>query len=257
MALVSSGIDKVRAFGLAAGIGADGAAVNEPVSILVKWYSEHEDKLHQVYINGQLAGATDDCRQRMIISNIRSSMSSSAKIEVYAVGLDEGDVDYSEQLEDAGQFGRVGLGWARGQSLPFEGTGQVFSDGGSGVVDYDNGLVGGGVRLWPAWQDKGGFGLSRFGTSDFGYDGAAAVGFGIGSFGEGEFGFDAEKIGWQSGELATGKYKFGVKISDKEGNESPATETEAITVIRAAGGAEGLAIESYDAGQNELILSVN
>ncbi len=46
MTLVSSGIDKVRAFALAAGIGADGAAVNEPVNILVKWRSGHEDKLH-------------------------------------------------------------------------------------------------------------------------------------------------------------------------------------------------------------------
>jgi hypothetical protein len=257
MALVSSGIDKVRAFGLAAGIGADGVAVNEPVSILVKWHSEHEDKLYQVYINGQLAGVTDDCRQRTIIANIRSLMSSSAKIEIYAVGLDEGDIDFGGQLEDAGRFGRAAVSWARGQGLPFDGTGQIFSDGGSGVVDYDNGLITSGMRLWPAWQDKGGLGLSRFGESDFGYDGSAAVGFGLGGFGEGEFGFDADKIGWQSGELVTGKYKFAVKISDKEGNESPATETEAITVIRAAGGAEEISVESYDAGQDELILSVS
>jgi hypothetical protein len=257
MTLVSSGIDKVRAFALAAGIGADGAAVNEPVNILVKWSSGHEDKLHQVYINGQLAGLTDDCFQRTIIATVRSVMSSSAKIEIYAVGLDEGDVDFSRQLENTVQFGRVNLGWSRRQSLPLDGMGQVFSDGGSGVVDYDKPLTGCGLRLWPAWQDKGGFGLGRFGASDFGYDGSAAVGFGRGSFGEGDFGFDADAINWQSGELATGEYKFAVKISDREGNESSATETDAITVIRAAGGAEEIAVESYDKDQDELVLSVN
>ena len=193
MTLVSSGIDKVRAFALAAGIGADGAVVNEPVNILVKWHSQHEDKLHQVYINGQLAGLTDDCFQRTIIATVRSVMSSSAKIEIYAVGLDEGDVDFSGQLENTVQFGRVSLGWSRRQGLPLDGTAQVFSDGGSGVVDYDKGLAGCGLRLWPAWQDKGGFGLGRFGASDFGYDGSAAVGFGRGSFGEVGFGLRRSK----------------------------------------------------------------
>lgn len=257
MTLVSSGIDKVRAFGLAAGIGADGTAVNEPVNILVKWRSEHEDKLHQVYINSELAGVTDDCFQRTIIATVRSVMSSSAKIEIYAVGMDEGDVDFSVQLENMMQFGRVSLGWAREQSLPLDGMGQVFSDGGGGVVDYDKPLAGSGLRLWPAWQDKGGFGLSRFGASDFGYDGSAAVGFGRGSFGEGDFGFDADAINWQSSELATGEYKFAVGISDREGNESSAIETDVITVIRAAGGAEEIAVESYDKDQDELVLSVN
>ncbi len=257
MTLVSSGIDKVRAFALAAGIGADGAAVNEPVNILVKWRSGHEDKLHQVYINGRLAGLTDDCFQRTIIATVRSVMSSSAKIEIYAVGPDEGDVDFSGQLENTVQFGRVSLGWTREQGLPLDGMGQIFSDGSSGAVDYDRGLAGCGLRLWPAWQDKGGFGLSRFGASDFGYDGSAAVGFGRGSFGEGDFGFDADAINWQSGELATGEYKFAVKVSDRKGNESSATETDAITVIRAAGGAEEIAVESYDKDQDELVLSVN
>jgi len=257
MTLVSSGIDKVRAFALAAGIGSDGAAVNEPVNILVKWRSGHEDKLHQVYINGQLAGLTDDCFQRTIIATVMSVMSSSAKIEIYAVGLDEGDVDFSRQLENTVRFGRVNLGWSRRQGLPLDGMGQVFSDGGSGAVDYDKGLAGCGLRLWPAWQDKGGFGLGRFGASDFGYDGSAAVGFGRGSFGEGDFGFDADAINWQSGELATGEYKFAVKVSDRKGNESHAAETDVITVIRTAGSAEKIAVESYDKDQDELILSVN
>ena len=141
--------------------------------------------------------------------------------------------------------------------MPLDGTGQVFSDSGSGAVDYDKPLAGYGLRLWPAWQDKGGFGLARFGESDFGYDGSAAIGFGRGAFGKGNFGFDADIIGWQSAELATGEYKFAVKVSDRKGNESPAAETDVIGVIRAAGGAKEIAVESYDKDQDELVLSVN
>ena len=118
-------------------------------------------------------------------------------------------------------------------------------------------MTGCGLRLWPAWQDKGGFGLSRFGASDFGYDGSAAVGFGRGSFGEGDFGFDADIINWQSSELATGEYKFAVKVSDGKGNESSASQTDVITVIRTASGAEEIAAESYDKDQDKLVLSVN
>ena len=53
MGLISSSIDRVRAFALAAGIAADGISVNEPLSVLVKWRSQHGDKLHQVYVNGE------------------------------------------------------------------------------------------------------------------------------------------------------------------------------------------------------------
>ena len=38
--------------------------------------------------------------------------------------------------------------------------------------------------------------MSKFGYSDFGYDGSAAIGLGKGSFGNGWFGFDAEAIKW-------------------------------------------------------------
>ena len=257
MTLISSGIDKVRAFALAAGIGAGGTVVNEPASILVKWRSGHGDRLHQVYINGRLAGVTDDCLQRTIIVPIAPAASSSVKIEVYAVEMDAGGIDLSGQLEGTVQFGRASLSWAREQGLPLDGTGQVFSDSGSGAVDYGRPLSACGLRLWPAWQDKGGFGLAGFGKSDFGYDGSAAVGFGKGSFGGGNFGFDADTISWQSAELATGEYKFAVKVSDNKGNESSASQTDAIGVIRAPGGAKGIVVESYDKDQDELILSVN
>ena len=257
MGLISNGIERVRAFALASGIGANGGVVNEPVSVLVKWRSEHEDKLHQVYINGELAGITADCQQRMIVVAIRSVLTSSARVEVYGVELCERNIDFSGELGSFGQMGRVEISWPRELSLPFEGEGQVFSDGGSGQINYASPVTSEGLRLWPGWQDKGGFGLSRFGLSDFGYDGSAGVGFGQGCFGQGQFGFDADQIKWQSSELITGRYKFGVKVMDQAGNSSSGIETETITVIRTAQGAKKLEDESYDKGQNKLILSVN
>ncbi len=47
MGLISSGIDRVRVFALAVGVGADGEAVNEPVGVLVKWRS---NKIYGQYI---------------------------------------------------------------------------------------------------------------------------------------------------------------------------------------------------------------
>ena len=257
MGLISSGIERVRAFALAAGIVASGRTVNEPVSVLIKWRSEHEDKLHQVYINGELSGVTADCQQRMIVGAIRSGLTSSARVEVDAVEPCERDIDFSDELDSFVQARRVEISWLRVLSLPFEGQSQVFSDGGSGQIDYESPVTKEGLRLWPGWQDKGGFGLSTFGLSDFGYDGSASVGFGRGYFGQGQFGFDADQIKWQSSELVTGRYKFGVKIMDRAGNSSTGTETETITMILAAQGAEELEAESYDKGQNKLILSVN
>ena len=155
MILVSSGINRVRAFALASGIGADGGVVNEPLSVLVKWRSEHEDKLHQIYVNGELAGVTTDCLQRMIVVLVRSSLTSSAQIEVYAVEPGQGDVDFGVQLESAGQVGRVMVNWPRLLSLPYEGEVEVFSNGGSGEIDYENAITRQALRLWPGWQDKG------------------------------------------------------------------------------------------------------
>ena len=256
MGLISSGIDRVRAYGLAAGVRANGSAIDEPLSVLVKWRSEHEDKLHQIYVNGELAGVTADYAQRSMIIPIRSAWSSAVRIEVFAVEALEAHIDFSSQLPPLQQAGRTRLSWLRSMALPFEGTAQVFSDGGGGEIDYDEPTSKEDIGLWPSWQDKFGFGLSQFGEGDFGYDGSAAVGFGKGLFGDGEFGFDVDEISWISGELETGKHRFALKVTDQFGQASEAQETGEITVIRTAMPAEGLEVDSYDKAEDRLVLSV-
>jgi hypothetical protein len=257
MGLTSSGIDRVRAYALAQGVRADGSSASEPFGALVKWRSEYEDKFFQVYVNGNLAGVTTGFEQRSIIVPIPSVWSSAARIEVFAVEPSEANVDFSEEMQFRPQAGRVKLSWLRSMALPFEGTVQVYSDGGSGEIDYDERESKEDIELWPSWRGKFGFGLGSFGEGDFGYDGSAALGFGAGLFGEGKFGFDADQVSWVSGELETGRHKFAVKVTDRFGQVSDSQETGEITVIRMATPAKRLEVDSYDKAEDRLMLCIN
>ena len=192
----------------------------------------------------------------MLVAAIPSEDLTAARIEVYAVEPSQSNIDFSEEIGLFAQVGRVRIEWPRYLSLLFVGHAQVYSDGGEGEIDYDTVVNSEPIPLWPAWQDKGGFGLSEFGKSDFGFDGSAAVGFGNGSFGYGEFGFDADLVTWDSYELKTGLYQFGVKVKDQFGNYSGASETEEILVICPAKPAEELEVALYDQEQDELLLSI-
>lgn len=259
MGLISSSISKVRAFCLPAGIGADGKMVTEPRRALVRWYSEWPDKLHQVYVNGEYAGSTIDFEQRALIVQMRLSTQSAARIEVFAIEPELANADLSGELETVfKEAGRVRIGWPRRQSMPFKGAAQIYSNHGSGDVDYDTPVTDIPKRLWPAWQDKGGFGLSRFGRSDFGFDASAAIGFGTGTFGVGEFGFDADMIHWTSEQLKAGSYRFAVKVIDSRGNEDEEqSETELMAVIPGPKPAEEMTLTSFDKQVNELVFSIS
>jgi hypothetical protein len=131
---------------------------------------------------------------------------------------------------------------------------KVYYNGGAGEIDYERAIGEGPV--WACRQDKAGFGLTRFGEGDFGYEWTGGVGFGKGSFGLGEFGVDADIIEWVSPALEAGVYRFGVKVVDEKGNESEANETGEVTVIPAARPAKKARILSFDMETNELVIGV-
>ena len=85
MALISSGIEKVRAFELAGGIWEDGKSVAAPRIALVKWRSSWTDKFYQIYVGGQYAGATLETEQRQMVVQIPTSLETPVRIEVFAV----------------------------------------------------------------------------------------------------------------------------------------------------------------------------
>ena len=256
MSLISEGIEKVRVFELPCGIWSDGIYVAAPRTALVKWRSNHSDKPHQIYVNGRFAGVTTDSQQRQEIIRIPASFKAPVRIEVFAVEARYAHIDFSSELDVlfAGS-GRVKITLLRGQNLPIGTAADIFFDNGTGQIDYENAINHEPIQIWPAWQDKTGFGMAGLGISDFGYDGAAAVGFAKGSFGNGQFGFDADTIEWISQPLPAGIYKFAVKITDQAGRES-ISETGQITVTPAAKPAEHLRIASFNKQTSQMILEI-
>lgn len=256
MSLISNGITSVRAYPLPCGIWPDGRSINTPQVALVKWDSVLKDVLYQVYVNGQFAGSTDHPEQKQMIVHVPSSFSSAVRIEVFAVQPEYADIDFSNELANPIDGGRVKIILSRSQNLPIAATALVYFDNGTGQIDYENPVSENPISIWPCWQDKSGFAMSKFGFSDFGYDSSAAVGFGKGCFGKDEFGIDADMIEWISPVLQAGVYKFAVVIFDSKGNKSSATETESITVTPSAQPAQTLEILSYDKQSNELVLKI-
>ena len=257
MELISTGINEVRAFALPGGIAGDGSFTPEPMVVLVRWQSEWNDKLHQVYVNGEYAGYTFNTEQREMKVHLCLS-SRAARVEVFAIEPIDGVKDFSDELGAIEQMGQVVLSWPRWQNLPIGGGVEVYSNNGSGEIDYDDSVTTQPNRIWLSWQDKAGFGMSQFGRSDWGYDGSAATGFGKGSFGKGEFGFCGDMICWNSESLQKGAYKFAAKIVDSFGNEDEGeSETEFLTVIPAAVPCEEVNVVSFDKETNELVLNIS
>jgi len=257
MSLIVSGIESVRAFELPNGIWADGEYIAAPRTVLVKWRSSWNDMFYQIYVSGRFAGVTADSQQRQEIIQIPTSLESPVRIEVFAVEAKDAHIDFSDELDvSPANRGRVRITLLRSQNLPIGATSQIYFDNGTGQIDYEKPLNRSPIKLWPAWQDKAGFAMSRFGVSDFGFDGAAAVGFGKGSFGHGQFGLDADTFQWTSSPMPAGVYKFGVKITDEAGKESSSSETEPVTVTPAAKPAEQVSISSFDKQTNQLLLKI-
>lgn len=257
MALTGNGIEKVRMFELPVGIWSDGRYVGSPQTALVEWHSCWSNMFYQVYVNGQYAGATVDNQQRRMIVQMPATLEAPVRVEVFAVEAEEVNTDFSNEIESSiSQSGRVRISLLRSQNLPIGAIAQIYFDNGMGEINYDNPLNDSPINVWPVWQDKAGFGMSRFGASDFGYDSVAAVGFGKGSFGDGQFGLDADAFEWISAPMQAGVYKFALKIIDEAGNES-SSEPIQVTVIPAARPAEQVNISSFDKQTNQLVLGIS
>lgn len=124
---------------------------------------------------------------------------------------------------------RVRLIIIREMGAPCRARVRIFWDQGTGQLDYQTPITRYPLKLWTAWQDKGGFGMSRFGHCDFGFDSAAAPGFGRGRFGFGEHGWDAFAFEWISPELASGTHRFAVEVEDRRG-QTHRIETQNIEI---------------------------
>jgi len=257
MPFARAGIENVRVLVLPDGVAAEGRCAAVSRTALVTWHSSREGMCHQAYLNGRFAGSTLDAGQRQLVVHAPSSFQSAVHVEVLGVEPSDAHIDFSRELgRPASGSGRVRLVILRSQTLPIEATANVYFDHGTGQIDYIAPWNPVPIPIWPCRQDKAGFGMAQFGAGDFGYDSAAAVGFGKGSFGHGQFGLDADTIEWMSLPLPLGRYRFGITIADAWGNESPASETTAITVVPAARPAAGLEIVTFNEQTHQLTLRI-
>ena len=257
MPFYRDGIENVRALALPEAVSADGTGSALSCAALATWRSSHAGRLHQVYVNGCLAGTTLDTRQRRLVVQAPASFHAAVRVEVVAIDPRDAHTDFAGELDPSPTGGRVRFGILRSQTLPIGAKADVYSDNGSGETDYGRPLNASPIPIWPCVQDKAGFGMAHFGAGDFGYDAAASVGFGKGSFGHGQFGLNADTIEWISSPLPLGRYRFAVKVIDADGNESTATETNPIAVVPGPKPAAALSITAFDPHTNQLTLHVS
>ncbi len=250
-------IENVRAFVLPDGIAADGGCAAIGGAALVTWRSSQAGRLHQAYVNGHLAGVTLDSEQRQLVVQLPASFESAVRVEIVAVDPADAGTDFRNDLELPQTCDRVRLSILRSQTLPLGARANVYFDNATGAIDYDHPLNPSPIPIWPCPQDKAGFGMSEFGDGDFGYDSAACIGFGKGSFAHGQFGLDADTIEWVSPVLASGRYRFAVKVMDAHGDESAASETDPIAILPPARPAGALAITTFEPQTNQVTLSVS
>ena len=128
MLLISDGIEQIRVCRVAAGIAADGSSINEPCDVLVIWRSRYLDKLHQVYINGELVGVTQDGAERSLCVPHRSCYNGSIQVEVFAVEPENSVISHSDQLEEMAGYGCIEVSWPRRMQLPFAGLADIYSN---------------------------------------------------------------------------------------------------------------------------------
>jgi len=257
MAFLREGIENVRVVPLADAIGPGGKGVTFSRAALVTWKSCREDRLYQVYVNGRFAGVTVSPQQRQLVIQIPASFEAAVRVEVVAVSTADAHRDFSGEIGDAAICTtRIRLTLLRSQTLPAAATANIYFDNGIGAINYDTPLNPVPISIWSCPQDKAGLGMGQFGLGDCGFDAGAAVGFAKGVFGHGQFGLDADAITWTSPVLPRGAYRFGVKVIDDLGTESPACVSGPITVVPPARPASGLDVLVFDEQTGEVTLSL-
>ncbi len=223
--------------------------------VVVKWKSIYTDKIYAVYVNDRLAGITEEINQKQLLVNVPFLEQTAATIEVFAV--EAGSNNETVRPEKSRQA-KVEIEFTKEQALADGAKADFFYDNQSGNVNYQNRLNENDINIWQTPWEKSGFGKSKFGKSDFARDAAAAAGFGKSEFGKSGFAIEGQTFKWQSEQLPTGKYKFGIKLRDELGNESTQlTETETLTIITPAKPGGKLEITEFYKDSGKIIFTID
>lgn len=165
------------------------------------------DRLVQVYLNGQLSGASQSITQReawLVVDHDRH-----IQIELLAVSAPWAWTDQSDCLAgpDPNTQTAASLVIARDLSLPSDASLEVRVDGG---VEVER------IALFSPKDARGGFG-AVFGDGGFGYDTATGPGLGRGELGYGPLGSDGDALRWRNDTLPTDTHTIDLTLTDHAG----------------------------------------
>ena len=170
--------------------------------ILLGWQiKSQEDRLVQVYVDGQLYDVASHPQQRLMWLHLDRSCPH--QVELLAVATEQAWMNCAGCLQSvlSSVTERVGLVLLRDEALPIDSRVIVEVDGEEFVDE----------RLWSAGDHRSGFG-GLFGVGQFGYDDATSLGFGLGDYGESMFGDDGQVWRWHGSCLKAGDHAVDVRI---------------------------------------------
>lgn len=232
MSYSTEGITHVRVRPLALDIGSEGAA-RAPGAVEVTWDSTHEDRCHQVYVNGLLAGVTAQPADRRLAVSVPVGPNGPVEmvlIEVVAVEAADRWTDFGGLLSGFGQDAgaRVRLTWQAGQYLdPNLESFDVFGDGRTGTVDYDTPLNELPIPVRPG--------------------GLTPWGYGSGGYGVGAYGQAAATYEWTTELLEPGTWRLAVVAVDAARNRLASAAEVQIAVAPLPRPPDDFRVIAYDA----------
>ena len=232
MSYSTEGIAHVRVRPLALDLAPDGAALASG-AVEVTWDSTQQDRWHQIYVNGQLAGVTahpDDRRLAVSAPAGSDGLAGMLLVEVVAVDSDDRWTDFSNLLsgfgEDAGA--QVRLTWQAGLYLDSElESFDILGDDRTGTVDYEAPLNELPIPARPGGLDPWGYGSG---------------GYGVGGYGQA-----AATYEWTTDLLEPGPWRLAVVAVDAAHNRLASTAEIQVTVAPLPRPPGNFRVTTYDA----------
>jgi hypothetical protein len=227
----TDGITHVRVRPLALDLAPDGTPAG-PGAVEVTWHSAHEDRWHQVYVNGRLSGVTALAADRRLVVTVpagRSGRHETVRVEVVAVEAAHRWTDFSYALTGfgPGAGAEVRLTWQAGLYLdPNLEAFDVFGDGATGAVDYETPLNESPIPARPG--------------------GRTPWGYGTGGCGVGAWGQAAAEYDWTTDPAVPGVHRFAVVASDAAGNRLATAAEVEIALAPLPRPPQGVRLAAYD-----------
>jgi hypothetical protein len=225
-------------------------ALRRPLGWRLTFRSFNDGMVHQLYVNGRLADATDTAGQRFFEV---SAQTWPLELAVAAVSGEYRYEDHADELPSdvATPAWVYRPGVLRSVHHRPGDRIAVFHDSAGGGMCAEAALS---RELWPAGVPHWGWGRGGLGRGGFGIDADLAPGFGGGPFGLGPMGVDVERMNLSLPLKNDGTHAIELRIVTAEGKTSDAVE-DSFTAHPPPAPLRAIHATNYDT--NTHILTVN